>query len=325
MAEKKHSAFALLKILTEYSDMDHILTTKQLQSLLKDQYGLDLERRTLYSNLDILEQAGYEIDRYEDNGKGYYLVEKQFTKGEVLLLCNAIHASHFISTNQSEKLINKLLKTQSKYEKKEYQNNVYMPNYQKTPNRELMINIELLSEAIRDGKCIQFTYMKYDSNKKLVPRREEPYIVEPRYIVYADSRAYLIATNKKYSNYTHYRIDRISKVKVLEDEPVKQMPKNQDAYEYAKNKLFMYAGDMEQVTFLCKEQIMDSIIDIFGTDVFVSPQADGKFIIHVTTSPTGAKYLAQQFLDAMEIVEPKDLREEFVQQLKETLGSYEGN
>ena len=51
---------------------------------------------------------------------GYYLQEKQFDKAEILLLCNAIHASHFISKKQSNRLIKKLLKTQSKYEAKEF-------------------------------------------------------------------------------------------------------------------------------------------------------------------------------------------------------------
>lgn len=97
MAEKKQSVLALLVILTHYTDEDHILSTKELLSHLDNQYDLKLERRTLYANIDLLQQSGYAISRYEDNGKGYFLEEKQFDKGEVLLLCNALHASHFIS------------------------------------------------------------------------------------------------------------------------------------------------------------------------------------------------------------------------------------
>ena len=322
MAEKKHSTLALLEILTTNTDEDHILTTRQLLDLLKTQYDLDIERRTLYSNLAILEQAGYKISRYEDNGKGYFLEEKQFDKGEILLLCNAIHASHYISDKQSTLLIKKLLKTLSKYEANEFKGNVYMPNPQKTLNSELMYNISLISEAIRDHKMIQFTYNRYNNQKQMVPRREEPYLVEPRYIVYADSRPYLIATNKKYYNFTHYRIDRINKAFLI-DEAVKPLPKEIDAYEYAKNKLFMYGDDMEPVTFLCDNRIMDHMIDLFGPDVLIAPQNEESFMLRTTTSKTGALFLAQQFLDSIQIMEPKELRKEFKKRLETTLKQYQ--
>lgn len=93
MAEKKQSNLLVLDILRENSDENHILSVKDIQALLEARYGLVLERRAIYSNLEILAQQGYEISDFKDNGKGYYLVSRQFDKGEVLLLCNAIHAS----------------------------------------------------------------------------------------------------------------------------------------------------------------------------------------------------------------------------------------
>ena len=321
MAEKKHSAFAVLDILTAYSDEDHILTAKEIMRLLEAQYGLKIERRTLYSNLDILEQSGFKVSRYEDNGKGYFLEEKQFDKGEILLLCNALHASHFISSKQSGELIRKLLKTQSKYEAKEFQGNIYLPNSWKTSNSELMYNIRLASEAIRDHKKIRFTYMRYDRTKKLVPRRKEPYIVEPRGIVYADSRAYLIVTQSKYYDFVHYRLDRISRASLVE-ETSKELPAKCDPYEYARNKLFMYAGETVSVKFLCHERIMDQMIDIFGSDVFISPQDGEHFVLSVTAGKQGVIFLAQQFLDSMEILEPESLRKEFAEELERVLASY---
>ena len=63
MAEKKHSAFALLNILKENTDKDHPLTTKEILSLLEMQYGLTLERRTVYANIDLLRQALEDVTR----------------------------------------------------------------------------------------------------------------------------------------------------------------------------------------------------------------------------------------------------------------------
>ena len=324
MAEKKHSAFAVLDILTTYSDENHILTAREIQDYLEKKYQLKVERRTIYSNIEILEQAGYVISKFDDNGKGYYLEEKQFDKAEILLLCNAIHASHFISKSQSNKLIKKLLKTQSKYEAKEFAGDIYLPSSIKTSNEELLYHIRLVSEAIRDNKMIQFSYMKYNDKKKLVPRREEPYVVEPRYIVYADTRAYLIATSPKYTDFIHYRIDRMSSG-ILIEQQMRKLPKIEDPYEYAKNKLFMYAGEMIPVSFLCNEKILDQMIDIFGQDVFISKREDGKFVLSTRTSKKGAIFLAQQFLDSIQILEPEDLRSEFAKDLQSALTGYLDN
>ena len=321
MAEKKQSNLLVLDILRENSDENHILSVKDIQALLEARYGLVLERRAIYSNLEILAQQGYEISDFKDNGKGYYLVSRQFDKGEVLLLCNAIHASHFISQKQSKKLIDALLATQSKYDQKEFTDKVYMPNPQKTENKQLMFNVEIVSEAIRERKMLQFTYLKYGKDKKLVARRPEPYQVEPRYIVYADSKAYMIVTSPHHDGFTHYRLDKVADAIIL-NERSRKLPKDMDAYEYARNNLFMYSGEMETVTLRCDEKVMDQMIDIFGTEMNIAFGDDGFFTINVKTSETGALYLAQQFMEYLEIIKPVELRDKFRSNLKSALKKY---
>ena len=323
MAEKKHSSFALLRILEEETDEEHILTANQLMSRLAEQYDLHVERRTLYSNIEILRQAGYEISDYYDNGKGYYLLSRQFDKSEILLLCNAIHASHFIAEKQSNDLIQKLLATLSREQRREFKDAVYMPNRLKTENNSLFYTIGIISEAIRDGRSVRFTYLHYNAQKKLVPRREEPYTVEPRYIVYNDSRPYLICTNPKYTDFVHYRLDKIKDPEIL-NEPVRKLTKvrETEAYRYAENKLFMFAGDTDWVTFRCAERIMDQMIDIFGPQLRTSPAENGYFTCRVKTTESGALFLAQQFMDAIQITAPESLRTTFVENLRNTLLSY---
>lgn len=317
MAEKKHSVLALLEILKKYSDEEHVLTLKEIQAHLENEYDTVLDRRTIYTNLDILEQFGYEISDFEVNGKGYFLAEREFDKGEILLLANAVHASHFISANQSNSLIGKLLDTQSRYVKADFKDKVFMPNPLKSMNRQLLYNLETVSDAIRDSRQLQFRYLRYDSKKKLVPRRDEPYVVEPRYIVYADARPYMIVTSMNHPGFIHYRIDRMADARILAERS-RPLPRRSDPYDYARNKLFMYSGETETVAFRCRNEIMDHMIDIFGPDLTVLPEDDG-FRIRVRVPAQGAMYLAQQFMDSITIIEPEELKEEFKRKLKETL------
>ena len=95
-----------------------------------------------------------------------------------------------------------------------------------------------------------------------------------------------------------------------------------DAYEYARNKLFMYAGETQTIAFRCHINILDQMIDIFGPQVTFIPENDDHFIIRVKTTDTGAIFLAQQYLDSIELLEPLELRERFVKTLKSTLKKY---
>lgn len=320
MAEKKHSVLALLKIFIEHSDMEHLLTVKDIQRYLDVEYGIKLERRTVYSNIDMLRAADYQISEYGDNGRGYYLENKQFEKGEVLLLCNIIHASHLISKKESKILIDKLLKTISKYERKEYVDNVYLQNEQKVDVNQLQYNMDLISSAIKDHYKIHFTYNHYDANKKLIPTEKSPYTIEPRYIVYCDSRPYLIGTDLKHYDFVHYRMDRITDATIIE-EVVKPISKK-DAYEYAKNMLFMFSGEKENIVLRCKNNIIDHMIDMFGKDCVIIPKDDNTFELRINANPRGIKILAQQYIDSMVVMEPKSLKEEIKEIIKKAMNKY---
>lgn len=324
MSEKKHSPFLLLDILQRYTDEEHVLPASRLISLISQEYGVEIERRTLYSNIRILRQAGFDISTFEENGAGYYLVSRLFEKSEVLMLCNAIHSSHFISSRQSDELIRRILNTLSDYQKGEFRSQVYLPNRKKTESKHLLYNIGIVSEAIRDGKQISFIYQRYNRDKKQVPRRKELYIAEPRFIVYSDERPYMIVTSRKHPAFSHYRLDRMKDTEIL-DEPSLPLSQSQisEAYEYAGNKLFMFSGEPAAVTLRCSERIMDAMIDIFGPGMRTLPDEDGYFLLKINTSRAGAVFLAQQYLDAVEVIDPPEIRQEIKTRLKESLSRYD--
>ena len=198
-----------------------------------------------------------------------------------------------------------------------------MPNMQKSPNDLLFDNIAKLSEVIQKKKVIQFVYMHYDSNKKLVPKREMVYTVEPRFIVYQDSRPYLITTSKTHPGFAHYRIDKICKLSITTDKVNQFMKESeQDAYRYAKNKLFMYSDEQLHVRLRCENRIMDQMIDIFGTEMKILKRDDESFITSVLVNKQGVLFLAQQFMEAIEIIEPDNLRKTMKEQLELTLQKY---
>ncbi len=308
MEEKKTSIICLLKILEENTDENHILTQPELLEMLNSRYGLDLDRRTLYKNITMLSDLGYEISDYKDNGKGYYLLGRQFEKSEVFLLANTIHSSNFIPKKASKELIDKLLDTQSRFVKNDFHNMVFIENGAKKENKEFFYNIEQLSEAIKEKKTIRFEYTKYNTSKQLVNKREEPYFISPYYLVTYLDRVYMVGKSDHHPDFTHYRVDRMKGIK-LTDRPYVYLNKDEDPYQYSKARMYMYNGEIKRIAIKCDNSMLDDVIDTFGNDITIDSNG-GSFTAYVSSSLQGMVYFALQYIEHMEVLEPQELRDQ---------------
>lgn len=320
MADKKELPLAMIELLIRYTDENHSLSTTELRNYLEQEYDLTLERRTLYANMELLKKYGYDISTWQENGLGYYLRTHQFTKSEVFLLCNAIHSSHFISQKESTQLIRKLLATLSIYERKDYTDKVYLPNPKKTRNELLLSNMSQISDAIRDRNPIQFGYLRRNMNKTLTSPRT--YEAQPRYIVYQDSKAYLIVTSDHHEGFAHYRLDRISNIRILHDKKFEPLPREMDAYEYSRSMFYMFNDETVHAVLRCERRVLDYMIDNFGEEAMIVPVDEETFDIHVKGSRQGILLFAQQYIDAVTILEPADLRSEMLGRLEKAASYY---
>lgn len=327
-AGKKEIPYYILQVLKEYSDEDHLISAPVIRQICERDHDLIFERRTLYNAINMLRSFGYDI-HFVNNGirQGYYLDDKSrlFSESEVLLLSNAIHASHFIPAKQSTAIINKLLSIQSRNQRNNFTDNVYLPNQKKTGNEELLANIRAVSEAIRERKTITFCYLHYEFDH-LQHKNDggKIYTAEPRYIVYHDSRGYVLVTQNDHPGLITYRLDRMTDVRVTENKaaPFKEAD-NTDAYSLVRNQLFMFSGREVKATLHCKDRILDAMLDIFGPQAKITNHKDGYFDLHITSPERGLIYLAQQYMDAITIKEPQETRDHFIQSLEAALQMYQ--
>ena len=95
--EKQLFCHALLEMLREASDEDHVMKTRNIIGRLELDADMQIGRHKLYSAIRQLRDLGEGIV-YDKHEKGYYLASRPLTKGEVFMLCNAIHASKFYNT-----------------------------------------------------------------------------------------------------------------------------------------------------------------------------------------------------------------------------------
>ncbi len=122
MADKKSLPFALMQILTKYTDNRHVLSSKDIIRILSSEYGLSCERRTIYANIELLIKFGYGISTFQENGQGYFLREHQFSVTEIVAMFESMQGSEQLSADEQRLLRNKLLSTLSDSQKRTFQN-----------------------------------------------------------------------------------------------------------------------------------------------------------------------------------------------------------
>ena len=76
----------LLRILKDYTDEDHTLTTAKLCQMLKEQYGIDTFRTTIKADIEVLQKAGFSIQETRSTQNHYNYIERDFDVPEVKLL-----------------------------------------------------------------------------------------------------------------------------------------------------------------------------------------------------------------------------------------------
>ena len=134
MIAQKATILCVYEILKMYTDENHILSAEKIREKLKTVYDVDMERRAIYRNIDALRSMGIDIEGYQENREGYYLIDREFELSEIRLLCDAVAASDMIKEETGKKIIRKLINTQSIFQGRMLQKTVFVKSEKKISN-----------------------------------------------------------------------------------------------------------------------------------------------------------------------------------------------
>lgn len=267
---KKILILLILRVLEKHSDSNHHLTQQEIMRLLKTEYGVVCDRRSVKSNVLDLIDLGYDINM-ED---GYYFASREFDDAELRMLIDSVLSSKHISQTQGKRLIEKLKKQSNKYFEAKVSHVRSLPEISRTGNKQLMIVIDTLNDAIDEGKKVSFMYNSYGTDFKLHPRQEKPYIVSPYQMVVSNGRYYLLANGDKYEGITHYRIDRITNIKMTDTpiKPIKEVNGAEHGFNLPRHlaeHMYMFCGESVSVKLRTNERMMNDLIDWFGKEFMI--------------------------------------------------------
>ena len=95
------------EILSQETDEDHPMGTTALLSKLKE-LGIDCDRRTLYADIDALNECGYEILCRRSTSNMYYVMDRKFSVGEIRIMMDAVQAASFVTEKKTNELVDKI-------------------------------------------------------------------------------------------------------------------------------------------------------------------------------------------------------------------------
>jgi len=320
---KKMLNMLILEILQKYSDENHALTQQEIIRLLQQNYAMECDRRSVKNNVLSLQEMGYDISME----KGYRLMSRDFDDSELRILIDSVLFSKSISTRQAKGLIEKLRDHASNYFNAKVSHVCNLPDLPRTVNKQAMYALDTINDAISEKRKISFVYNEMGTDFKLHPTREEPYIVNPYQIVANNGRFYIIANYDKYDNIIHFRVDKMTNVRILDEKakPMKQIPELKDGLSLPKHMaehMYMFSGESVQVKLETTEDMMQELVDWFGNDFRVEKAGDGKIRARVTCNAKAMRFWALQYGPYVEVLEPKEIRDKLSEDIKAMAEKY---
>lgn len=330
--KSKLKTLKIIEILNKYSDENHPMSAADICAELSKE-DIHAERKSIYSDIDVLRSYGYDIISTSTPKKGVYMGERDFELVEVRLLIDAVQSAKFITEKKTEVLVDKIEKNLSKWHIEDLSGQVYVDNRNKNENETVYYTIDTLSTAIRSEKKVSIHYIKRRIEAGERPKNEEHiYTVSPYALIWADDHYYLICNNAKYNNPMHLRIDKIKSVRILADgaRPRTEIPDfamykdHFDVADYASKTFNMFSGELEKVEIRCANTLWDVVRDRFGEDVRVLSRTDDNFTISVTVAAGDgfASWILQYGAD-MVVVSPNELKDKVLTKARETVIAYE--
>ena len=319
---KKLALLRILQILEQYSDCDNPLKQEDIANYLDKDYGIVIERKAIGRNLSLLKEVGYDI---ASDRRGSYLAERTFDDSELRMLIDGVLSSRYITAKHSKELIERLCSLSNKYFRSHVKNIWSVNEWSKTDNQALFYNIEIVDAAIEKKKQIAFCYNKYGADKKLHKTSDQR--ATPYQMILRNQRYYLIACNEKWKNLGHYRLDRITDIRLTDEPatPLRSLPGHEsgiDYKEYATSLPYIFTDKPESVEFLADPGIIDQIVDWFGDNARIEQSGD-KLKVSVKVSPMAMEYWAMQYLNFVEILSPISLRSRIAANLEAARGKYQ--
>lgn len=305
----------ILRYLRENTDDDHLVTTTQILDHLNEQ-GITTTRQTVTKDIAALTDMGFDIvcDRGVQNQ--YFMASRTFSIPELKIMIDAVQAANFISQEQTEGLVRKIASLASSDQADALRRNLYISSA-KREESSVLNTVDWLNNAINEDRKVTFQYLEYDAEGRKKPKHDgEWYVVSPYILVWDIDNYYAVGFSERRSRVATFRVDKIHKIRQLDEERIPQ-PEGFDIAEFCESRFLMFGDREETVTLICEYSVIGKVFDKFGEGIPIT-QTDGSHFTVRQTVMVGTTFFSWVFNYAgkIRIIAPGSIKSEFRKMLR---------
>jgi len=331
---QKIKLLRLLDLLQRETDEQHPISRQDLCKRLNDM-GISSNPRVLSLDIEVLNDAGYEImETQVGREKFYYVEDRAFSEPELKVMIDALEAASFISEKKTEMIVDKIASLGGMHRADLLKRNMVCFNTRKHTNEQILFSIDSLEEAIVRKKKVAFHY--FDLNEKgereyrLKDTGEKKrYYVESIALVFNEDNYYLMTYSSRHPDTTaNYRVDRMDHVEVVEESVLSNavQTKIEGVGNYIEQVFKMYNGETVSVVLKFEKCLIGPVFDKFGEETQLIQTANSTMhsTVDVQVSKTFFGWLAQ-FGSEMKIIEPDNVKEKYIEHIAEIMSGGKAN
>lgn len=321
MIAQKATIICLYEILKKYTDENHILSAEKLREKLKIIYDVDMERRAIYRNIEALRSIGIEIEGYQENREGYYLIDRDFELSEIRLLCDAVAASDMIKEEIGKVIIKKLIDSQSIFQGRMLQKTVFVKSEKKIISKHLFYNIDALNVAINQGCKVRVQLLEYGVDQKLIEVGHGNIVLSPYVTIWAEGNYYILAKRENSEQLEHFRIDHMKDIVILE-RGIDMIFGGLNPGQYAKQYIFQNGEMKETFEIECDLYLWQEIAEEFGSDATVLRKNFQGMTVRIRAVPSMMQVWIMAHINQCEVMGPKHFRDKIQMEVMEAYKKY---
>ena len=275
----------LLKCLYEQTDETHHVTVADILRIWAS-HDIHANRKNVYNDIHLLTNCGVDIICVRSTQNRYFIGSRLLELPELKLLVDAVESSHLITKKKSTTLIEKLGHLTSRHNAALLNRPVYMDGTAKPENEAVYYAIDAIQTAIHEQRAISFQYFEYTQKKeKVLKHKGYRYVFSPYALIWNRDFYYVVGWSVKHGKLSQFRVDRMTAIQP--DGATYIGDTAFDPAAYLREVFGMYHDNSRQVTLLCENSAMRSIIDRFSETVNTEPADEAHFraIVNVAPSP----------------------------------------
>lgn len=329
--ETKEKLIRVLQLM-QTTDEKTPMNATQIVEKLSTEYELEgVDRRSIYRDIALLQDCGYDIIQTTDKRSGWYMNTHAFADWQIKIMMDAVQQARCVSINEAMQIRANLLNLTSKRGRSRF-SHMMMPHSGNVNAKEnIGAYIETMLEAIYQHRKIEFQYTEINDDMKKVLRREgKKYLLNLYAIYWSGNNYYLIGAHDNHDNLVNYRLDRIVNLTMSEENAIDAKEKvgvnpEMIIQEYIEKSVDHFQGELIRVEVEYEPgQATNAILyDFAGENIRVRKVENGRCraAFHKMDSVTLVGWFMQH-AGMYKVIGPEKLRTEVLEKINVAMKYY---